>query len=86
MALLVKKVYLNKEHENVYVDFDVININSSGTQAEVFLNYWEDSSKSLKLYGCPYTVSFDKKSSLNAYTQCYNELKKLPDFSDAKDV
>ncbi len=86
MALLFKKLYLNKEYENVYVDFDVVNINSSGTRVEAFLNYWQDSTKQLKIHGASYSLPFDKTSTDNAYTQCYKELKKLDEFSDAEDV
>ena len=85
MALLLKKFFLRKEYDDVYVDIDVLNINTQGTKSEVFLNYWLDSEKKEKIYGDHYQLDFDKKSDLNAYTQAYNELKKLSAFTEAID-
>lgn len=74
MALLLDKLYLNKEYSRVYVNIDVVNVHQGNT-AEVFLSYWRDSSKKEKLWGDVVTVPFNKSSNVNLYTQIYNALK-----------
>jgi hypothetical protein len=85
MALKLKQFFLQKEYNDVYVNIDVADVHD-GNQARVFLSYWKDELQTEKIYGDYYDVPFDKKSSKNLYTQCYEQLKKLPEFSDAEDA
>lgn len=86
MALKLKAFFLQKEYNGVYVNIDAVGVHDSGTKATVFLHYWADETQKEKIYGDFYDVAFDKKSTVNAYTQVYNELKKLPQFLDSEDA
>lgn len=74
MALILDKLYLNKEYSDVYVNIDVVNVHDGNT-AEVFLSYWKDSTKKEKIWGDTITIEFDKASNVNLYTQIYQGLK-----------
>lgn len=85
MAILLKKLYLNREYDDVYVNIDVVNVHD-GDAAEVFLSYWKDASKSEKIYGDVVSVPFDRKSDDNLYTQVYNHLKQNAGFLNSEDI
>lgn len=86
MALKLKTLFLQKEYSDVYVNIDTIAIHDKGTTATVFLHYWVDNTQKEKIYGDFYDIDFDKTSINNAYTQAYEGLKKLAQFSDSEDV
>ena len=85
MALLLKKLYLNKEYSDVYVNLDVINV-YDGNKAEVFISYWENAEKKNKIYGEHFTINFDRKSEVNLYTQVYQQLKNRIGFIETEDI
>ena len=83
MALLLKEFYLKKKHDNVYAKIEFVNTYNS--EANVLVHFWNEDKTEI-VHSWNYLIPFDKKEKSNLYTYCYNELKKLDEFSNAIDV
>lgn len=83
MALLLKEFYLKKKYDNVYAKIEFVN--TYDLTANVLVHFWNEDKTEI-IHSWNYLIDFNKKDESNLFTYCYKELKKLPDFSDAKDV